>query len=154
MSDKVGHDDNDANVTYNIDYPDTECEDFDVRLTYRDKSAATGNLEICINNEWQPICAQLFTEADLNVTCRALGFNEYESSSYLREFIEPIISNTAIIFQRPLPFVCSGTEEQLSLCQEIPESVEGLLCSSDQVVRAHCQGKFSATINWKSVLVS
>ena len=111
-----------------------------MRLTYRDKSAATGNLEICVNNEWQPICAQLFTQADLNVTCRALGFNEYESSSFQSDAIEPIINNTASTLQQPLPLLCSGTEEQLSLC---PVSDEELFpCSPNQVVRVRCQGKF------------
>lgn len=120
-----------------IDYPDTGCEDFDVRLAYRDQGSATGNVEICMDNVWMAACSSFFQQEEINVTCRALGFNAFELSQFFHESINPIINDTVSIFERPLG--CFGGEPRLASCQLLLRRKRNLLCDPSQVVRVRCQ---------------
>lgn len=126
-----------------IDFPDTGCLTGDVRLTYRAQGNAEGNVEICSGNQWQAACDAFFTEADLNVTCRALGFDEYEFSQSLHEIIAPIVNSSVPIFEEF--WSCSGNEPDLFECILSAENRRKRqitsLCSPDQVVRVLCQCK-------------
>lgn len=57
------------------------CEYMDLRLTFRDRSGATGNLEICFITAWLFISSNLLDQKAMNVACRSLGFTGFEESS-------------------------------------------------------------------------
>ena len=125
-----------------VDFPETGCQNFDVRLAYR-QTDAIGNVEICINNEWQAACQRFFDQADINVTCRALGFDEFsDSRSFLHESIIPIVNNTVSIYEEPL--FCSGRERSLASCQIPQRRKRNVLCDPNEVVRIQCLCKYNS----------
>ena len=126
-----------------VDVPDTGCQDGDVRLTYQQQGGAVGNVEICFENQWQAACNQFFNQEALNVTCRFLGFDEYQNSPSGHMFnLGPIINASIPVFEEFLS--CSGTESGLSECLFISRRKRQTACSPDQVVRITCQCKLMA----------
>ena len=107
-------------------YPDDGCTQSDVRLSYRGRNNATGNLEICNNNNtWNSVCLTSLIDQEqsvANVTCRALGFTYFERN--LPPFIymmfnhgvdEGPISVSGPIYEQAI--LCDGTESDLTGCQ-------------------------------------
>lgn len=43
-------------------------------------STTMGRVEVCINDEWKTICAQLFNKVDATIVCRELGFSDQGGS--------------------------------------------------------------------------
>lgn len=123
-----------------IDFPDTGCFTGDVRLTYRAQGGAEGNVEICSGDQWQAACRDSFTEANLNVTCRTLGFNEYETSQFLHELVDPIVNSSVPTLEDPFP--CFGNEPSLFECILVKRRKRQVAtCNPDLVVRVLCQCK-------------
>ena len=111
-----------------------------MRLTYQQQGGAVGNVEICFQNQWQAACNQFFNQAALNVTCRFLGFDEYQNSPFGHMFnLDPIINASIPVFEEFLS--CSGTESGLSECLFINRRKRQTACSPDEVVRITCQCK-------------
>lgn len=40
-------------------------------------SAASGRVEICVNNEWGTICSDFWNNTDASVFCKQLGYSPY-----------------------------------------------------------------------------
>ena len=115
-------------------YPRSGCNEFDVRLTYRDRSQASGNLEICVHNTWTMVCYELFDENSLNVTCRALGFPYFNGSMKTHQFFEDFTNGSGPKFHQQL--FCYGSESSLSECY-MPYVADNS-CTN---VRIQCLGK-------------
>lgn len=107
-----------------------ECSNFDVRLVFREASTAAGNLEICLDNQWNQVCSETFGQAELNVVCRALGFQAFEHGFEEHHFLTPLIFNSATV---PLQntFNCSGFERHLANCSRSHTAVE--TCSNTRI---------------------
>ncbi len=45
-------------------------------------SCTTGRLEVCVDGQWQSVCAQRFNSTDATVACRELGFSDRGIASY------------------------------------------------------------------------
>ena len=121
-------------------YPRSGCNEFDVRLTYRDRSQASGNLEICFNNTWTMVCSELFDESDLNVTCRALGFPYFDGSMEKHRFVESFMNGSGPMFWQKL--LCTGSESNLRACSSNP--TVNITCTN---VRIQCLGKYQHTVS-------
>lgn len=123
-----------------IDVPDTNCISGDVRLTYQQQGGAAGNLEICFENQWQAACSAFFFQAALNVTCRSLGFDEYEDSQFNHVFLsDPVINTSTPVLAEFI--TCSGSENSLSQCSfglEVRRKRQES-CSPEQVLGVVCQ---------------
>ena len=53
----------------------SECADGDIRLSRGSNTTTTeGHLEVCYDNEWGGVCADLWNRATAQVACRELGF--------------------------------------------------------------------------------
>ena len=60
-----------------LDYPDrSDCADGDVRLTHRDRTNTTGQVQICINETWNRLSGGRvsWSDAAASVVCQQLGF--------------------------------------------------------------------------------
>lgn len=125
-----------------LDYAQVACRDFDVRLTYRERSMAAGNLEICSGNQWNIVCAHSFDQEDLNVACRVLGFTAYEQSIAEHHFIPTSVFASGATFDQGLN--CSGLEKQLSECsiEQHPVQLESGITSFCSDARIECSGKY------------
>lgn len=125
-------------------YTDTNCAEFDARLSYREQSNATGNLEICLNNTWNSV-ANCFgdniqdIQDVIEVACRSLGFNDFDGTN-LSPAIIPALPTT--IAEAPLAtsLSCSGSETHLSECEENQQDEERI-CSA-LPIRIECLGKY------------
>lgn len=71
------------------------CEEFDARIIigdedtyysdlspqsdtyYIDGSLAAGRIELCLRGVWNPVCQDVWTEAEAAVACHQLGFSRY-----------------------------------------------------------------------------
>ena len=89
-----------------------------MRLSYRERSNATGNLEICFDNMWSAAadCSGVDQEV-LEVACRALGFDDFDDLSLIPSTSSPVRSFTQPFFVGGLS--CLGTETHLSQCEEL-----------------------------------
>lgn len=85
-----------------------------MRLTYRKRTTAAGNVEICFGNRWSKLCSGSFGEKELSVACRALGFTLFERSTVSHRFIPTTLTVSAAVFERILN--CSGFERHFSEC--------------------------------------
>ena len=104
----------------------------DVRIVYRDQNNATGNLEICYEHTWMPVCSEQFSSSDLQVTCRAMGYPGDE------DIFQRGVSYLNVSWQHfPAKLNCNGSERNLSGCPTSLTSVSQ--CSS---VRIQCSGKY------------
>ena len=59
-------------------YPESSaCEDGDVRLARRDRTNATGQVQICINETWNRLRGGVssWNAEAASVVCQQLGFN-------------------------------------------------------------------------------
>ena len=131
-----------------LDY-DTVCLEYEVRLAYREQSSAngnsaTGNLEICVGGVWRSVCAdEVFRQAEVDVACRALGFNDFEGSDVRHTLISPIVVDSeTLIFNGA--FACEGFEESFSVClsnQRKKRGAAGSRCTHATDVRLQCLGK-------------
>ena len=92
-------------------FPDDGCNALDVRLSFRERGGATGNLEVCtIDNQWMPLCGDFFDQEELDVVCRSLGFGEFEDSVLNNFFSNPgtLVNASGVI----LDFICDGAENE------------------------------------------
>ena len=128
-----------------VDYLDSGCEDFEVRLTYRE-SRSVGNLEICVSDQWNSVCNEFFRDNELTVVCRALGFSDFEDlieehrfRSTENAFIS--IESGPILMQ---DITCSGNESSLTACGN---NVTVHQCEHFMDVRVQCLGKNCVIIN-------
>lgn len=100
------------------------CTDYDVKLTYRDVTGRSGQLEICKNGTWHRTCSSTFSPTDIQVACNQL-FGVFiggeELSVILRQ--ADVISETESYFTDSL--ACRGQETRLSDCLPPPLSDEG-----------------------------
>ena len=65
------------NLSVPADYPvQSACENGSVRLTHRDVTNTTGQVQICIDGVWRRLLAErdLWTDAAAAVVCQQLGF--------------------------------------------------------------------------------
>lgn len=107
-------------------YPDDGCSLLDVRLSFRERGGATGNLEVCSGGEWQFVCGSLLGVDELDVICRSLGFDEFEQSSGFVSLAEGSIVDETL--DEILQFVdCTGEEQALSQCL-IPQRKRRNVC--------------------------
>ena len=114
-------------------FPASRCDNFDVRLSYRERSGATGNLEICIENTWRKVCEGLISSSVINVACRSLGFRDFEATSVQPQFLDTSISSSK---QGYFSFIDCDDSEELQDCSLTTASV--IPCSD---VRIECLGK-------------
>lgn len=123
------------------DYPDTGCTELDVRLTYRDVTGATGNLEICAPNgtinQWQSLCSQSLNSIvnQFPILCRALGST---ITGIIPNPIPPIVVDSDLpIYEADLS--CRGNERNLRECTI---GGSGNFCTHSDDVRVQCPGKY------------
>ena len=64
------------------------CHAGDIRLTGRRSSVSQGNVELCLTNQFNAICGNVWSSKDAQVVCRQLGFN---SSKLFHKFHMRII---------------------------------------------------------------
>ena len=58
-----------------------ECNDTDVHLV-NGQTIFDGQVEICLNGLWVPVCDDKWTNRDAEVVCRQLGYNGCEFSNH------------------------------------------------------------------------
>lgn len=123
------------------DYPETGCQEFDLRLTYRKRTTAAGNVEICFGNRWSKLCSGSFGEKELSVACRALGFTLFERSTVSHRFIPTTLTVSAAVFERILN--CSGFERHFSECTvgAAPVHEDSNICRD---LHIECLGRYVA----------
>lgn len=88
-----------------------------MRLSFRERGGATGNLEVCTgNNQWRFICGNSFGSEELDVACRSLGFDEFGqlSTSHTFALSLDIVEETEDLSFELIS--CSGDELELSQC--------------------------------------
>ena len=51
------------------------CYAGDIRLTGTGSTVSQGNVELCITNQFNAICGNVWSSNDAKVVCRQLGFN-------------------------------------------------------------------------------
>ena len=129
------------------EYPDTGCAQADVRLTYRDSSTATGNLQICVNNTWQSVCVQSLSDYTLLVACRALGFTSFNRFSLFPSLVEPMVQPDGPTFQNLLQ--CSEEDQGFSSCSITENRAESATCSH---TRVECLGEQAKKYTGRSVI--
>lgn len=109
-----------------------------MRLSFRERGGATGNLEICINDTWLPVCFGTPALSDLlPVACRALGFTAVQGTRTERpleipSFVQPTFGDGLI---------CSGAEQSLADC-DLLELEGDRSCIIENVVRITCPGEW------------
>ena len=125
------------------DYTDGNCTEFDVRLTYRERNNATGNIEVCRNNEWQSAsaCSGNFGTQEVAVACRALGFDDFDRTLLTPTIIPPVETITGPVFNGNLP--CDGNERDLTVCAGNAKRRKRLICEDNPTAntRVECLGK-------------
>ena len=117
--------------------------DYAVRLAFRDRTQATGQLEFCFRDVWHSACSGIMTQNDVNVICRELGFSDYEGTNVLHDYF----GSTQLGPGLPplsLDFLCSGSESSLSDCI-LEEETVGLNCIVTTVENLRCLGKILPT---------
>lgn len=120
-------------------YPAENCAEFDVRLVYRDRGNATGNLEICFNNTWQSVCIQAVNPlSTASVACRALGFTDFEGTEQVPSILPPVMVQAGPIFRDEL--FCIGNEQNLSECDRVG-GLDPSFCVHEDDLRVQCLGK-------------
>ena len=129
-----------------VDYLDRGCDFSDVRLSFREQGNATGNLEICFNDEWHLACASSLNlgQSELNVTCRTLGFgNEFQLSRENNILVPSIITGAEPVLQGDTVILnCTGDEQDLSDCARIfDRRRKRQSVSCEQPARISCQCK-------------
>ena len=130
-----------------------------MRLVYRERGNATGNLEICFNNLWLSLCGldgDIFATAA--VACRALGFTEFDNTEQEHTPIPPIVVEEGPIFTEE-PF-CRGFERNLTECEldrrrkrGVADSFETDSCTRENVLRIQCLCKLISQTLDKGELV-
>ncbi|KAL5515144.1 hypothetical protein EMCRGX_G000269 [Ephydatia muelleri] len=51
------------------------CYKGDIRVTGTGSTSSQGNVELCIHNQYYPICGNVWTSTEATVACRQLGYN-------------------------------------------------------------------------------
>ena len=116
------------------DYSAPQCDQFDVRLTFREQGGATGDLEICVNNTWLAVCNNSPGFAtSLPVTCQALGFTANAPAT----FIPPINPFNQQTFGGGF-FCLPGLDQMLTDCDSIQTDN---FCSPQDFLRISCPGE-------------
>ena len=126
--------------SFALDYAESQCEEFSVRLTFRERTEAAGNLEICYGNKWNIMCADLLDQNVLNVACRALGFTAFEQSIAEHQFLPTTAFVQETAFEQKLN--CSGTERSLSECDIEAAPARNITNTSCLDVRIQCLGRY------------
>lgn len=97
-------------------YPEVQCTDFDLRLTYRDQTNATGNLELCFQRVWQTLDDNALNQEALALACRLLGFTEFEGSGF-GPISRPLTTVQSVTQLRaPFSINCRGNETKIGQC--------------------------------------
>lgn len=122
-----------------LDYTESECREFSLRMTFRERTEAAGNLEICYGNEWNIMCADLLDQNVLNVACRALGFTAFEQSIADHRFLPTTAYVQGTAFEQKLN--CSGIESSLSECEIEAAPARNITNSLCLDVRIQCLGR-------------
>lgn len=92
---------------------ETGRAEFDVRLTYRDLTGATGNLEIFIQGSWLMPGVSALDPGALRVVCRSLGFTKFEEGAFP---IAISVSQVTVAEPRLQTITCGGNEASLDQC--------------------------------------
>ena len=98
-----------------IDFQDTGCVEFSVRLAYRGSTNSTGQIEVCSSNMWQPVCSGFVDQAVSHVICRELGFTAYDETGARPEVFNAVPLGMDLCNREIIP-LCSGSESSLGQC--------------------------------------
>ena len=59
----------------------TDCQDGDIRLV-NSTSRLEGRLEMCYGEVWGTVCSDLWSDADVVVACKQLGYSTSGTETY------------------------------------------------------------------------
>lgn len=121
-------------------YLSGNCAEFDVRLSYRERDNATGNLEICLDNTWQSVCTEGINNLGvIDVACRSLGFNDFDGTEQDHLAVPPVVVQGELIVQNA--FFCDGSEQSLFECLPVNQGqFEGsrVCTTQEDALRVQC----------------
>ena len=107
------------------------CRDGDIRLV-DGPTQLEGRVEICFNNTYGSVCHDLWGEADAQVVCKQLGFNDSGASALANAYYN---SSSGPIYLDNVQ--CEGNETSLIEC-DYDRNVND--CDHTEDAGVSCQG--------------
>ncbi|KAL5491262.1 hypothetical protein EMCRGX_G016515 [Ephydatia muelleri] len=117
------------------------CYAGDIRLTGTGSTVSQGNVELCITNQFNAICGNVWSSKDAKVVCRQLGFN----SSIATTVSQFGAATTDYLWTRKAGG-CIGTESRLFSCPAYPVAVS---CTSANPAAVICSSPYCPSTNFK-----